>query len=149
MIAKIAGKQFFAWIQDLLNSNEFDYDSVFSLIPNFEECKERYEEDEDVVKFIEEFQEGFEEELEEGAIIPVEEDGQMVLKPLNEVNYDVTGITCTNLMSDDEVREYMEWTDFFPHNGIGLFMKQDQPRLCSVTNWLHIELTCQNKLLPR
>ena len=118
VIAKIAGKQFFAWIQDLLNSNEFDYDSVFSLIPNFEECKERYEEDEDVVKFIEEFQEGFEEELEEGAIIPVEEDGQMVLKPLNEVNYDVTGITCTNLMSDDEVREYMEWTDFFPHNDL-------------------------------
>jgi hypothetical protein len=68
VIAKIAGKQFFAWIQDLLNSNEFDYDSVFSLIPNFEECKERYEEDEDVVKFIEEFQEGFEEELEEGGL---------------------------------------------------------------------------------
>ena len=118
VIAKIAGKQFFAWIQDLLNSNEFDYDSVFSLIPNFEDCKDRYEEDEDVVQFIEEFQEGFEEELEEGAIIPVEEDGKMVLKPLNEVNYDETGITCTNLMSDDEVREHIEWSDFFPHKDL-------------------------------
>ena len=115
VIAKIAGKQFFAWIHDLLNSHEYDYDSVFSLIPNFENCKERYEEDEDVVKFIEEFQEGFEEELEEGAIIPVEEDGKIVLKPLNEVNYDETGITCTGFMTDDEVREYTEWTDFFPH----------------------------------
>ena len=118
VIAKIAGKQFFAWIQDLLNSHEFDYDSVFSLIPNFEECKDRYEEDEDVVKFIEEFQEGFEEELEEGAIIPVEEDGQMVLKPLDEVNYDETGITCTGLMTDDEVRDYTDWSDFFPHKDL-------------------------------
>jgi len=116
VIAKIAGKQFFAWIQDLLNSQEFDYDSIFSLIPNFEDCKERYEEDEDVVKFIEEFQEGFEEELEEGAIIPVEENGQMVLKPLDEVNYDETGITCSGLMTDDEVREFTDWSDFFPHS---------------------------------
>mgnify|MGYP002624762702 CR=1 FL=1 len=118
VIAKIAGKQFFAWIQDLLNSKELDYDSIFSLIPNFEECKDRYEEDEDVVTFIEEFQEGFEEELEDGAIIPVEEDDQMVLKPLDEVNYDETGITCTGLMSDDEVREYTEWSDFFPHKDL-------------------------------
>ena len=118
VIAKIAGKQFFAWIQDLLNSQEFDYDSIFSLIPNFEDCKDRYEEDEDVVKFIEEFQEGFEEELEEGAIIPVEEDGQMVLKSLDEVNYDETGITCSGLMTDDEVREYTEWRDFFPHGDL-------------------------------
>lgn len=118
VIAKIAGKQFFAWIQDLLNSREFDYDSIFSLIPDFEECKNRYEEDEDVVTFIEEFQEGFEEELEDGAIIPVEEDGQMVLKPLNEVNYDETGITCTGLMTDDEVREYTDWCDFFPHKDL-------------------------------
>ena len=118
VIAKIAGKQFFAWIQDLLNSKEFDYDSIFSLIPNFEDCKDRYEEDEDVVKFIEEFQEGFEEELEDGAIIPVEEDGQMVLKPLDEVNYDETGITCTGLMTDDEVREYTDWRDFFPHKDL-------------------------------
>lgn len=118
VIAKIAGKLFFAWIQDLLNSNEFDYDSVFSLIPNFEDCKERYEDDEDVVKFIEEFQEGFEEELKDGAIIPVEEDGQMVLKPLDEVNYDETGITCTDLMTDDEVREFTSWKDFFPHTDL-------------------------------
>ncbi len=118
VIAKIAGKQFFAWIQDLLNSQEFDCDSIFSLIPNFEDCKERYEEDKDVVKFIEEFQKGFEEELEEGAIIPVEEDGQMVLKPLDQVNYDETGITCSDLMTDDEVCEYTEWCDFFPHGDL-------------------------------
>ena len=118
VIAKIAGKQFFAWIQDLLNSQEFDYDSIFSLIPNFEECKNRYEEDEDVVQFIEEFQEGFEEELEEGEIIPVEIDGKTVLKPLNEVNYDITGITCTHLMSDEEVLEFTDWRDYFPHNDL-------------------------------
>ena len=118
IIAKLAGKQFFSWIQDLLNSQEYDYDSIFGIIPNFEDCKERYEEDEDVLKFIEEFQEGFEEELEKGAIIPVEEDGQMVLKPLNEVNYDETGITCSDLMTDDEVREFAQWSDFFPHNDL-------------------------------
>lgn len=118
VIAKIAGKLFFQWIQDLLNSQKYDYDSIFGLIPNFENCKKRYEDDEDVSLFIEEFQEGFEGELKEGLIIPVEENGQMVLKPIGEVNYDVTGITCTDLMTDDEVRSNMEWRDFFPHKDL-------------------------------
>lgn len=114
-IAKIAGKQFFNWIHDLLESNLYDYDSIFSLIPDFEACKEKYEDDKDVVKFIEEFQEGFENCLDEGEIIPVEIDGKAVLKSLNEVNYDEIGITCAGIISDEKLLKITEWSDYFPH----------------------------------
>lgn len=115
-IAKIAGQQFFHWIQDLLNSGEYDYDSIFSLIPDFEELKDKYEDDEDVLKFIVEFQEGFEEELEDNVIIPViNEDGETVLVQIDAVNYDETGLTCTDIIDDDKLREITDWSDYFPH----------------------------------
>jgi hypothetical protein len=114
-IAKIAGEQFYHWIHDLLESNQYDYDSIFSLIPDFEACKEKYEDDEDVVKFIEEFQEGFETCLDEGDIVPVEEDGKVILAPLAKINYDEIGITCADIISDQKLLEITDWTDFFPH----------------------------------
>ena len=115
VIAKIAGRKFFSWIQQLLESNEYDYDSIYGLIPDFDDLKERTNDD-DVELFISEFQEGFEEELEDGAIIPVlDADGNTILAKLNEVNYDVTGITCANLMSDDELNKLVEWRDYYPH----------------------------------
>lgn len=47
-IAKIAGQQFFKWIHDLLEEGQFDYESVFSLIPDFEELENKHDDDEDV-----------------------------------------------------------------------------------------------------
>lgn len=115
-IAKIAGQQFFHWIHDLLESEEYDYDSVFSLIPDFAELEDKFEDDEDVLKFIKEFQEGFEEELSEYELIPVEdEDGDTILVKVQEVNYDETGLTCTDIIDDDKLREITEWSDHFPH----------------------------------
>ena len=55
-IAKIAGRQFFYWIKSLIEFKQYNLDSIFSLIPNFEECKEKHE---DYETFIEEFQEEF------------------------------------------------------------------------------------------
>ena len=56
VIARIAGKQFFYWIKQLIESKKYDLDSIFALIPDFDECKKRR-----VYKtFIEEFQEEFE-----------------------------------------------------------------------------------------
>ena len=115
-IAKIAGQQFFHWIHDLLESEEYDYDSVFSLIPDFDELEDKFEDDEDVLNFIKEFQEGFEEELQENELIPVEdEEGNTILVKIEEVNYDETGLTCTDIIDDDKLREITEWSDYFPH----------------------------------
>lgn len=61
--ARVAGEKFFAWIDSLISSNEYDYDSIFELIPDFEECiKHRNEK---VVEFVREFQAGFESKLPE------------------------------------------------------------------------------------
>ena len=38
LFAKIAGQKFFIWINDLIKSGDYDLDSIFALIPNFEEC---------------------------------------------------------------------------------------------------------------
>ena len=114
-IAKIAGQQFFEWMHNLLESGKYDYDSVFSLIPDFDELEDKYD-DEDVLKFIDEFKEGFEEALEDGKIIPVlNNDGNTELVSVKEVNYDVTGITCSGFITDDEVRSFTEWGDDFVH----------------------------------
>lgn len=125
-IAKIAGEQFFKWIHDLLESNQYDYESVFSLIPDFEELEDKYDEDEDVLTFIQEFKEGFEYALEDGEIIPVlDEDGNTILMPVGAVNYDTTGITCAGLMSDEELLRLTDWTDYFVHPNL-----RDTENLC-------------------
>ena len=125
-IAKIAGGQFFKWIHDLLESNQYDYESVFSLIPDFEELEEKYDEDEDVLTFIQEFREGFEDALEDGEIVPVlDEDGNTILIPVGEVNYDTTGITCADLISDEKLLELTEWKDYFVHPNL-----RDTENLC-------------------
>lgn len=125
-IAKIAGGQFFNWIHDLLDSGKYDYDSVFSLIPDFEELEDKYEDDEDVLTFIDEFKEGFEEALEDGDIVPViNEEGQTVLMPVSEVNYDVTGITCSGIVSDKKLLKLTEWKDCFVHPAL-----RDKENLC-------------------
>lgn len=66
VIARIAGKQFFYWIKQLIESKEYDIDSIFALIPDFDECKKRR-----VYKtFIEEFQEEFEKLIKEEPFVP-------------------------------------------------------------------------------
>lgn len=115
-IAKIAGQQFFHWIQDLLCSNEYDYESVFSLIPNFRELHKKYDENPDVLRFIEEFQKGFEEQLGEHEIIPVmNKDGITELRKIDKVNYDATGLTCTDIISDEKLRNITDRAGDFPH----------------------------------
>ena len=129
-IAKIAGQQFFKWIHDLLEEGQFDYESVFSLIPDFEELENRHDDDEDVLKFITEFREGFEDELEKESIIPIiNEEGNTILIPVNNVNYDTTGITCAGILSDEKLLEITDWTDSFVHPDL-----RDTENLCLKPN---------------
>ena len=96
-IAKIAGQQFFYWIKELIASKEYEFDSIFSLIPAWEECKKHR-----IYKvFIEEFQEEFEKLIKEKAFIPViDADGQESLETINNIIDDRTGITEKNVMTD-------------------------------------------------
>ena len=84
--AKVAGGKFFEWIDSLIRSGQYEYDSIFALIPDFEECiKGRNEK---VVEFIKEFQNGFESRLTE-LQVPSSKDG---LVPASSIVYDSTGI---------------------------------------------------------
>lgn len=104
-IAKIAGRQFFFWIKQLIKSKAYDLDSIFALIPDFEECKNRrvYR------QFIEEFQEEFEALIKTEAFVPaVDGNGSMVYKCISEIINDMTGITANSVMSDKDFLNLLE-----------------------------------------
>lgn len=117
VISKIAGQQFFHWIQDLMKSGEYDYDSILGLIPDFDNLVENTY-DEDVEQFLLEFKEGFEEELlgDNGEIIPIlNDEGSLDFVKINEVNYDTLGITCSKIVSDEDLLHITGWSDSFVH----------------------------------
>lgn len=110
-IIKIAGSKLIDWICDLLKGQRFDLDSVYSLIPSFEEVA-NYED------FIEEFQEGFDEAIAEASIIPVLDAKSYECHPIADVIYDTTGISEAGIMSDEEIINFIGWSEyveFFPH----------------------------------
>lgn len=98
-IAKIAGRQFFYWIKELIASKEYELDSIFTLIPDFDECAKRKQ----YAKFIEEFQEEFESLIKEIPFVPVvDKDGNESLACIDTILDDRTGITEKNVMTDAE-----------------------------------------------
>lgn len=112
-LARIAGEKFFSWIKDLMESGEYDYDSIFALVPDFDKCKKTqgYKYDD----FIEMFQSGFESKMDKEGIIPVVENKSIILKPVEDVIYDTTGLSCSGVLTDEEILTLSEWSDFFPH----------------------------------
>lgn len=68
-ICRIAGYKLVEWLQQLAGSAQYDYDSIFSLIPSFEDVT-NYE------TFIENLRDGFTEAIEEVEFIPVLEDAR-------------------------------------------------------------------------
>lgn len=112
-LARIAGEKFFCWIKDLMESGKYDYDSIFALVPDFDKCKKAHGDKYD--DFIEMFQSGFEDKMEEEGIIPVVENKSIVLKAVADVIYDTTGLSCSSILTDDEILTMSDWSDFFPH----------------------------------
>lgn len=109
VIARIAGKQFFYWIKQLIESKEYDLDSIFALIPDFDECKKRR-----VYKtFIEEFQEEFEKLIREEPFVPcVDKDGEQTFECIDNIINDMTGMTANGVISDEEFVILMELGDY-------------------------------------
>lgn len=112
-LARIAGEKFFCWIKDLIECEEYDYDSIFALVPDFDKCKKtqgyKYSD------FIEMFQSGFEGKMGKEEIIPVVVNKSIVLKSVKDVIYDTTGLSCAGVLTDDEILSLSDWSDFFPH----------------------------------
>ena len=109
VIARIAGKQFFYWIKQLIESKEYDLDSIFALIPDFDECKKRR-----VYKtFIEEFQEEFEKLIREEPFVPcVDKDGEQTFECIDNIINDMTGMTANGVISDKDFIILMELGDY-------------------------------------
>lgn len=109
VIARIAGKQFFYWIKQLIESKKYDLDSIFALIPDFDECKKRR-----VYKtFIEEFQEEFEKLIKEEPFVPcVDKDGEQNFECIDNIINDMTNMTANGVISDEDFIILMELSDY-------------------------------------
>lgn len=109
VIARIAGKQFFYWIKQLIESKKYGLDSIFALIPDFDECKKRR-----VYKtFIEEFQEEFEKLIKEEPFVPcVDKDGEQTFECIDNIINDMTGMTANGVISDEDFIILMELGDY-------------------------------------
>lgn len=108
-IAKIAGRQFFYWIKQLIESEEYDLDSIFALIPDFDECKKRR-----VYKtFIEEFQEEFETLIKEEPFVPcVNRDGEQTYECIDNIINDMTRMTANGVISDEDFISLMKFEEY-------------------------------------
>ncbi len=109
VIARIAGKQFFYWIKQLIESEEYDLDSIFALIPNFDECKKRgfYK------TFIEEFEEEFDTlVVSEPFVLCVNKDGERTFDCIDNIINDMTRVTANGVISDEDFISLMDLDDY-------------------------------------
>lgn len=108
-ITKIAGRQFFYWIKSLIASGKYELDSIFQLIPDFEECKKKKQ----YKEFIEEFQEEFESLIKEKEFIPVvDAEGNEHFECIANIIDDRTGMTRDNVMSDADFIQLMNLNEY-------------------------------------
>ena len=110
-IAKIAGRQFFYWIKSLIRTGEYELDSIFSLIPDFDDCKKRHE---DYSTFINEFKDEFEVLIENDEFIPVvNTNSEYSYTTINNIVEDLTGITRDAIMPDKVFMSIMSLDDYY------------------------------------
>lgn len=111
-LASYAGEEFFNWIKRLIESKRFDYDSIFSLIPNFEKCKENHE---DYKEFISLFQEGFEKHFLSEAIFPTSTGELVKIEDLIVDN--ILFMKDEAVLTDEEFEKFFTWENcYLPSN---------------------------------
>lgn len=98
IFAKIAGHAFAEWLHDLITSG-YDAKSVFDLIPDFDTVKEGI--GNSYQSLIQNFEDGFFEELESTPLIPTLINGSVEYKKVDEFIHDTTGITRKNVFAND------------------------------------------------
>lgn len=108
--ANIAGSLFFEWLNDLIDDEEYNLSSIFRLVPNFELCKEQHV---SYTKFIDNFQYGFENELKEKVLIPVEGEKKNIL---SDTILDTTGFTSSEIITDEDFYKVTGYVISLPAN---------------------------------
>lgn len=108
--ANIAGALFFEWMNDLIDDEEYNLSSIFRLVPNFELCKEQHV---SYTKFIDNFQNGFENELKEKVLIPVEGEKKNIL---SDTILDTTGFTSSEIITDEDFYKVTGYVISLPAN---------------------------------
>ena len=108
--ANIAGALFFEWLNDLIDDEEYNLSSIFRLVPNFELCKEQHV---SYTKFIDNFQNGFENELKEKVLITVEGEKKNIL---SDTILDTTGFTSSEIITDKDFYKVTGYVISLPAN---------------------------------
>lgn len=93
--AEVAGAKFFEWVKDLLTCELYDLESVFSLIPDFKNCKKEHS---DYINFIEKFENAFTTRINKEQIVPVEQG----LANVKQIIFDKTGLSSSGIITDEE-----------------------------------------------
>lgn len=118
-LSEIAGHNFFNWIKKLILEQKFEIESIFELLPSFNDCIKYHPE---YKHFIERFQKGFEDKLKTETFVPILKEGQLNLAQIDKIIYDTTGLSKADFLSDKELLHFAngcEWTseddEYLPH----------------------------------
>lgn len=95
-LSEIAGRKFFDWINKLCETQLYKATSIFSLIPNFEICQKEHRKYSDLIQ---RFRDGFDLQIEERELIPININEYALLK---ETILDNTGLMSSGIMTDQE-----------------------------------------------
>ena len=107
-LAENAGKMFYRWLHSLIISEKYDYETIFALVPNFADCKQKRPVN---VGLVQRFQDGFESCLKL-PLIPTA-NGEIV--PIENIIWDDTYISSSGIITDEQFYEFSGCVGYLPH----------------------------------
>ena len=108
-IAKIAGEKFFEWILELCRQQKYKIDTIYQLIPNFDDCKNGV--GNNYKGLIEQFEKGFEDRLLNEEFIPI---GGGMFKKISDIILDETGFSSKGAIKDSDFIRIASADKFLP-----------------------------------
>ena len=108
-IAKIAGEKFFEWILELCREQKYKIDTIYQLIPNFDDCKNGV--GKNYKDLIEQFEKGFEDRLLNEEFIPI---GGGIFKKISDIILDETGFSSKGAIKDSDFIRIASADKFLP-----------------------------------
>lgn len=111
-LSEIAGCKFFDWIKELCETQQYKPTSIFGLIPNFETCQKEHGKYSDL---IERFRDGFDSQVEDRELIPINKNEYAILE---ETILDNTGLMSSGIMTDQEFYDITGINGLLPINDL-------------------------------
>ena len=108
-IAKIAGEKFFEWILELCREQKYKIDTIYQLIPNFDDCKNGV--GKNYKDLIGQFEKGFEDRLLNEEFIPI---GGGIFKKISDIILDETGFSSKGAIKDSDFIRIASADKFLP-----------------------------------